>query len=399
MNLEGISKKIRNCMKPSLVVEYCYGIFRYRINGSPLSPIDRRMKILGIIITMLWIFSINYVCILPKIINIFNEKLNMGKFVREMPWLVCCFHYVASNMLLILWQSENNLKVMETFSNIDVALHASMNNKFYMTSQKECKKMIIMYFIFCITMVISIYGCEEENCIKLFLYLFLYYERNIEIVVLCEFLHHLIHRLLLIKNYFKKFMASVNQRQNRTYRCLLENAELDGIINFIGSASDKNNKILNLAYVYKDAGDACNMINIIFNFIITTSISSTFVFIISFFWASLNCLKRKGIPKTTNTMINIMFWTLAELFPVFTIPYYCDKVIRVKEEIKIILNKIIIDDRLPKGMRDQAKVFVEITEVWPLTIQAYNMFQINKNLILKFIGICTSYIIVVIQIE
>nr|WCC57838.1 gustatory receptor 27 [Papilio machaon] len=394
MNLEEISKKIINCIKPSLVIEYCYGIFRYRLNGSILSPIDRRMKIFGIIITTVWITSVNLICIIPKLIVIFQNNIDVGELIRELPWLVCCVQYAVSNIILFFWQSENNLKILEKFAKFDIITHASMNRNFYQTSQNECRKLIFGFFLHCILMT-SIFYVYEENFNYKMTYLFLLFERKLGIVVFCEFLHLLTCRMLLVKNYLQKFMTC--QQQPQTCKSLRN--DLEGNINFIGTASVKNNKISDLTYVYKDMGNTCNIINNIFNFFITTSIISTFLFIISFFWATMKFLKVTGVEKTTVTMIKIVVWSLIELFSIFIVSNYCEKIVEVKEDIISILNEIVNDEKLPNRMRDQAKVFVEITDIWPMSIQAYDMFQIDKNLILKFIGICTSYLIVVIQID
>nr|WCC57737.1 gustatory receptor 27.1 [Papilio dardanus] len=398
MDLQEISKKIINCIKPSLLIEYFYGIIRYRINGSTLSPMDTRMKILSIIITIVWIFTLLFVCIVPNVNFILKNKITMGQVMRESTWFVSTLQYAVSNIILIFWHSENNVKVLETFATIDMTLHADMNRNFYKTSQKECNKLMFGLLIFCSFLIAAAYVNEEQFDYSFLFYLFLYFETKIEIVVLWEFLHLLKYRLSLIKNYFEKLMANQNQLQNTsTYISLRKNTELEGTINFIGTTSVTNNKISTLANVYKDAGDACNKINNIFNFIITSAIISTFVSIISFFWASLKFLKIKGVATTTVFMVIVS--TFAELISVFPICCYCEKILEVKEEIIVILNTIVIDENIPKRMRDHAKVFLEITDIWPMTIHAYNMFQINKNLILKFVSICTSYLIVVIQFD
>nr|WCC57739.1 gustatory receptor 27.3 [Papilio dardanus] len=396
MDLKEISNKIINCIKPSLLIEYFYGIIRYRINGSTLSPMDTRMKILSIIVTVVWICTLLFVCIVPNVNFILNNKITMGQVMRESTWFISTLQYAASNIILIFWHSENNVKVLETFAKIDITLHADMNRNFYKTSQKECNKLMFGLLIFCSFLIAAAYINEEQFDYSFLFYLFLYFEMKIEIVVLWEFLHLLKYRLLLLRNYFEKFMANQNKLQN-IYISLRKNTELEGTINFIGTSSVTNNKISTLANVYKDAGDACNTINNIFNFIITSAIISTFVSIISFFWASLNFLKIKGVETTTVFMVIVS--TFAELISVFPISYYCEKILEVKDEIIVILNKIVIDENIPKRMRDHAKVFLEITDIWPMTIHAYNMFQINKNLILKFVSICTSYLIVVIQFD
>nr|WCC58012.1 gustatory receptor 27 [Papilio xuthus] len=397
INLEEISKKIINCIKPLLIIEYFYGIFRYRLNKSILSPIDRRMKIFSIIITIIWVTSINCICIIPKLIILFQNRINVSKLIHELPWLVCCGHYALSNIMMIFWQSDSNLKVLENLTKIDIKLHVCMNKNFYQKSQNECKKLIIGFFLNCILMISTVYIYEENINYKFITYLFVYFERKLGIIVLCEFLHLIRHRILLIKNYLLKFIIS-QKLQNITYKSLLKN-EFEDNINFIGTASMTNNKITDLANLYKDMGDTCYIINNIFNFFIIASVISTFVFIISFFWATLKFLKVTGVEKTTITMVKIIAWSFIELLSIFIISYYCEKIVEVKEEIKVLLNKIMIDEKLPKRMRDQAKVFVEITDIWPMSFHAYNMFEINKNLILKFIGICTSYLIVVIQID
>ncbi|XP_068617424.1 uncharacterized protein [Battus philenor] len=256
-----ISDRIVNSMKPSLVAEYCYGIFRYRINGRSLTPIDLQMKFVAVIITLLWISIAYIVGIKPKLDIVF----------------------------MILYHAEDNQKVVEYFANIDISLHASTNDGFYKSSSKECKKM------------------------------------KIEIVLLCEIMFFVRQRLLLIRDYLIKFISDRNQLKSYPCRSLIKNAKLDECINYIGRASNRNNKILDLASAFYNVGEVFEIINSIYNFTILMLVVSAFVFILASIWCSLSFLKVKSNDKSMDmTLSTAVFWSTAEIFSSKSLWCICD---------------------------------------------------------------------------
>ncbi|XP_050348908.1 uncharacterized protein LOC126772552 [Nymphalis io] len=79
--------------------------------------------------------------------------------------------------------------------------------------------------------------------------------------------------------------------------------------------------------------------------------------------------------------------------------YTCDKMSSKRTTTKILVNELIMDYNLPNTMRIQAKAFMEIIELRPLKIIAYDMFPIDIKLLLKFVSISTTYLIVIIQVS
>ncbi|XP_068617426.1 uncharacterized protein [Battus philenor] len=235
--------------------------------------------------------------------------------------------------------------------------------------------------------------------IKGVIFLVAYLERKIEIIVFAEIMYFLRQRLLLIKEYFITFLSYRNKEMSYTSRKLINNAKRDKCINFIGRVSDRNKKILDLATAYDNAGQAFKLINDIYNFIILLMIISAFLVILSIFYTSLSFLKVISSDKIAINLITTFFWIAVELGSIIFVSYYCEKVLKAREEIKVILNNIIIYDDLPKHMRRQTKVFIELIETWPMEFHVSNMFQIDKKIVLKFISICTSYLIIFIQIS
>ncbi|XP_068617310.1 uncharacterized protein [Battus philenor] len=392
-----ISNRIVNSMKPSLFVEYCYGIFRYRINGQSLKPIDLRMKIIAFIITSLWISIAYIVCVIPKVKILFGDRVVLVNVVYALPWVVIGFHYAGTNFAMMIFHTENNKKLLEIFAKIDISLQANVNDQFYKTSRFECKKLIIIYIFFCVAMVTLNYFYKVEIDITDLLFMLIYFERKIELVVFFEIMFFLRQRLLLIRNYFIKFLSDRNHQISYTSKTIMKNVKLDKHVNFIGRLYDGNNKILDLATAYNNLGEAYALINNIYNMLIIMTIVSAFIFILAVFWTSLNFLKIKRNVQIVRMLLKAVVWSIAELCSIVIISYYCAKVLEAKKEIQSVLNNLLIHGNLPKNIRQQAKVFVELTEIWPMTFYVSNMFQVNKKLVLKFISICTSYLIVVIQ--
>ncbi|XP_063891696.1 uncharacterized protein LOC135117150 [Helicoverpa armigera] len=98
-----------------------------------------------------------------------------------------------------------------------------------------------------------------------------------------------------------------------------------------------------------------------------------------------------GNASESNTKIR----DLAQMYGM--IAHTCERLLSVRNETKILVNKIIMNYDLPTTMRDQAKAFMELVEAWPLHIHIYDMFSVDITLMLKFISVATTYFIVVIQ--
>ncbi|XP_068617427.1 uncharacterized protein [Battus philenor] len=394
-NVAQISDDMVNNMKLSLVIEYCYGIIRYRVIGRSLTPINLRMKIIAVIITLLWISIATIVCIVPKVKVLVNERDVLGNLIFTLHWIAAVLQFALTNFAVIFFHAQDNQKVLEILANIDISLHVRMNDSFYKNSSSECKKLFVIFILFCILMATVTILLQGQIDI---LFSAIYFARKIEIILFCEMMFFLRQRLELMKKYFIKFISDRNQRM--TYATtMLKKDKSDKCYNFIGQVSDRNNKILDLASAFINVGEAFKMINDIYNLIILMAIVSAFVFILIVFWSSLSLVKIKNNDKFLLNLLTTTYWNIGEVSSIIFISYYCEKVLEAREEIKTSLKNMVIYHDLPKNMRQQTKMFIELTEIWEMDFNVFEMFEVNKKLVLKFISICTSYVIVLIQIS
>nr|WCC57950.1 gustatory receptor 23.2 [Papilio polytes] len=382
-----IGNRIVNCMKPLLYVEYCFGIFRYRLDERSSEVINLRMKIICVAIASAWIAI--FCCSMPFINVTFNNMVALADY--WMSYLIV-ITYACSVLMLVLWQSQDNRKVIEIFAVIDISLHANIDQKVYNLLSRQCKILFTAHITFCIIcIVIYSYFCMYDNKIAYLFFSLIYFERKIEICVFCLFLYMLKQRILLINNYLSKFSGdqdNVLLRQGKVKR--LE-------IDFIGKISNTNNKVRDLASVYCKIGKVCLLINKIYNSLIFMTIVTTFIFIIVLSWSILYSYKVNDDDLIFS--LSMSFYVFSDLFSIMFISYYSESISLVNDKLKNMLNRILTHNDLPIFMMRQVNVFVKLIRVWDLKINVFDMIDVNIILVLKFISMCTSYLIVLIQIN
>ncbi|XP_068617469.1 uncharacterized protein [Battus philenor] len=237
------------------------------------------------------------------------------------------------------------------------------------------------------------YYLDQNYKIEYRFMLFIYFGQKVQLLLFCLILFMIWQRLKLIQNYLIKFLC--DQHPNYILRSRMKSMKVQETVNFIGRVSASNNKIRDLASIYCSIGEVYRVINTVYNFIITMTIISSFIFIISTFNTSLSFIKSEN---DINIFLKIIGWSFVEVLYIVTLSLYCERILKEKEKLKRLLYKIL-NCNLSRNMHCQTKVFIELIDVWPLTFSVYDMFEINLKMILKFISISTSYLIVVIQIN
>lgn len=379
-----ISNCIVNCMKPLLFVEYCYGIFRYRLDKRSSDAINLRMKIISIVISSVWITSFVY--------GLSHAKITFSNTVVIAYYLVSfliVIAYASSTIMLVLWQSQNNRKVIEIFAGIDISLHVNIDQKIYNMFSRQCKILFTMYMSYCVICIAMYsYFSTYDNRITYLFFLFIHFERKIELYVFCLFLYMIKQRVLLINNYLSKITGDQGNVLFRQHNV----NQLD--IVFIGNISNTNYKVRHLASAYCKVGKVTILINKIYNSLILMTLVTAFIFIIIALWTILYSFKVNYVISS----LSMLFYTFSELFSVIFISYYCESITVVNGNLKNTLYRILNRTDLPIFMKKQVNVFVKLTKVWRLTINVFDMFDVSSILVLHFISICTSYLIVLIQI-
>nr|WCC57864.1 gustatory receptor 51 [Papilio machaon] len=377
--------KILRSMKPLLIIENCFGLFRYRIAGMDRS-IEIRIQKISTSISFIWITNFIIFCLIPAI----NKGIKRPEILlEELPWQIITLQYAAT-LLIVLLQENKCQKIIGLLSEVDIWLHASYVENIYRISFKKALYLFIIFVSFCITISIMDFFTDNGNWYENFLYLMIYFERKIEIITFLHTLFMFRQRLLLIENrlieIFNRQLS--NRHRNMKITKFHGSNKVDGTI--------ITNNITGLASSYKNIGEACHILNSSYNFLISTTPVSAFIFIISTFWASISCFKRNSNIKS---LIKIIIWSFSELITIIILSLYCEKLLTARKKIKSILYNILNCDNISKNMQHQAKAFIELVDIWPLSIYGYDMYQINFKLLLNFVAVSTSFLIIIIQIN
>ncbi|CAK1581356.1 unnamed protein product [Parnassius mnemosyne] len=314
-------------------------------------------------------------------------------FVDETGWITIAIQYLMTTLILVLFQNKTNKIIVEKFAEIDCALQTIINDDFYSKSRKDANKFTILYFVSCILLTVFAITLERDFPIQYLIYLVIYFERKIEVFMFCQIISMLRQRILVINSYFEHFFKN---RRTAEKSDINNQAWAKGSIKFIGQVSLKKLKMQKLVNAYNKVGELCYSINSVSNVFLLMTFISAFIYIICTFWSSLYYLKSN---KSFTSLLRVIVFSGAELVSISSISFYCESILVAKNILKAYLNKTINDYSLPKHTRMQAKTFLEITLVWPLHIFVFDMFPVNLKLILDFISVCTSYLVIVVQIS
>ncbi|XP_063891695.1 uncharacterized protein LOC135117149 [Helicoverpa armigera] len=219
--------------------------------------------------------------------------------------------------------------------------------------------------------------------------------QRLEIITFCKYIDLLRRRLQIINKYLKTFVNEQDRKSETIFTIETETIVTNDTANLIGDASESNTKIRDLAQMYGLIGHTCSMIGKIFSLQILTILISVFLLLITVMYNSLIVYQTSTDWGTiVNAIVSFSFW----LFYFAFMSFKCEQLLSVRNETKILVNKIIMNYGLPTTMRDQAKAFMQLMEAWPLRIHIYDMFSVDTTLMLKFISVATTYFIVIIQV-
>ncbi|XP_045508540.1 uncharacterized protein LOC123704275, partial [Colias croceus] len=98
-----------------------------------------------------------------------------------------------------------------------------------------------------------------------------------------------------------------------------------------------------------------------------------------------------------NDRLSVM-WCVNEFLYICVIALIGESVITSREQLKIVINDIIVNYAMSKEVRKQAKILLYAVEAWPLRFSGYEMFFFRRRLLLAIISSLTTYLIYIIQI-
>ncbi|PZC76643.1 hypothetical protein B5X24_HaOG200764 [Helicoverpa armigera] len=386
---------IYNNIKRELIFEYFTGIYRFQLIDGELRTPNWKLKALGIVIVSIYTAAFIWF-IIPDPSDCMTGLHVFLNNIDDFPCIVVLIQYIASMITCNFLMNSKNIRSITLLGEVDTILQVEKIEDFYKKIESKLNKYLILliltHFIHGVLDVFSSDDIVWEMTI-----LPLYLNQKIVVLIFCSYVIMLNSRLRLINSYLREFIQEQDKRSVPVFTVRGTKTKNEKTLNYIGRPSIRNTKIRDLATTYDIMGEICFMVNEIFNFQIFISLVTTFTFIVITIWTSLNVYRKPDYQSSQ--LINVLIWCMNMICNVAAMSFACERLLVLRNETRILVNKIIMNYNLPKTVRVQAKAFMELVEAWPLRIYVYDMFSIDITLMLKFISVATTYLIVLIQIS
>ncbi|KAJ2951041.1 hypothetical protein O0L34_g5416 [Tuta absoluta] len=385
-------------IKPLLLFENTCGIFRFSMADTGIGKVNKNMKLVGALLA-----SCTTAVILYKETKIHTLQQDENKLqalvdvIEEIPTLVVLIQFIAAIISTVFFLDELTISILSSFAELDTTLRVNLNEHFYSKCRSNTTKSLILLVLVHSTVAISDMASDDDFDPFKIVSMNLYFIQDLEIYAFCKMVLMLKSRLKIVNDYLEKFIYEKDTNKTPIFIVNEKEASHNKQFNFIGRISPSNMRIRDLAATYDTIGNTCHLINDVFKFQIFMNLVSTFVFILITIWTSLFYFRTPG--STYGPLMTAMSWCLVTVVSVAVMSFTCESVLTARNHTKILVNEIIMDYDLPRIMRVQAKVFMELIEAWPLRIFVYDMFAVDIKLMLKFVSVATTYLIVIIQIS
>ncbi|XP_028028606.1 uncharacterized protein LOC114241824 [Bombyx mandarina] len=386
-------KKVVYTLKPALMLENWFGLFRFSIvNEEELVPPNAKLKIFGVILSIFFIVMFAVFVDFPD-----TETESIMELMDEVPSMVVLSQYFIASITTSSCLSAIAIRIFETFAELDSMLLITTTQDFYNKSRYQTNKyLIILGVSHIISSTLDLLTDDEIVWCKLFV-LPIYFLQKLEVLTFCKLIVMIQCRLQIINKYLTNFIEEQEKNKALVFTLAESNPKKTDKFNWIGCPSPNNMKIRDLATMYDVIGTICSLINDLFNIQIFMTLVSTFTYIVIAIWSTLYFYRAPNF--TFGTLTTIIIWCITIILSVVVMSFVCERLVSVRNNTKILVNKVIMNYDLPKTMRVQAKAFMELIEAWPLKIMVYDMFSVDISLMLKFISVATTYLIVIIQLS
>lgn len=389
-------------VKPIIILENLFGIIRFSVVNNELEPVSVSKKIRGILIASLYLALCSLMYQGPLQIH---QNMSLAQIIYVIPSMMVIIQYVACIISTFLLVGEPTRRILYTIADLDSKLRISTNKDFYEKERIRLTKVLVIFIMVHIVCVSVDLFCMWTKVMADIIYLagkiivyVMYLEQNLQVLMLCVVLYQFTTRLRIINEYLAVFIHEKDD--NNTSIFIINEKEIisDKQFNFIGRISSSNMKIRDLADMFNTLGNACYLINDVFQFQIFMNLVSTFTYVVITIWTSIYFYQDKQ-NDSDDSIFNVVNWCLLTILSVAVLCFLCENLLTVRKNTQLLVNEIIMDYDLPRNMRIQAKVFMELIEAWPMKLFVYDMFSIDIKLMLKFISVATTYLILIIQIS
>ncbi|XP_023950164.2 uncharacterized protein LOC112054564 [Bicyclus anynana] len=326
------------------------------------------------------------------------ETEDIVNVVDEITSLLSVIQHIISTAVF-LYYNKRNVHIIKMIVKIDDILNISNNRQTYKDSRRHIIIGILLFVI--IYLLLDIYDCVITVDISLAhraILIIIDFERHFEVLCFCIFIKTMKDRLGVVNSLLEQVIKTKHHRHTSNNPV----SDLRNQINLLRVHTDTNDTIDNIFRIHALSnsfdliGKTCNEINKIFEFHIFRALCTTFLYIIITIWTSIYDIKTEETPTS---LPSVILTCIFEILSVGLMSYSCEIMLLKRNSTKILVNQLVMDYDLTRQMRIQAKAFMELIEVWPLQIYAYDMFAIDLKLMLKFISVSTTYLIVIIQVS
>lgn len=371
-------------IQPVMFIEYLFAVGRLFKRKGEIKTANIYFKVFGIIYVIVQIILM-YILVEIHSNDVGLDMIYDMHFTPTVTIVIGYVMFVINNNFI---SGNRNMQMYLRFKKIDKDLNIHFNRDFYRTSRRQHFLILIILFI-----SHSIYHIIEVtlDSANFAIIWGVYFFQDIEKAFFCILIFMIKKRLDIINLHIAKCI--------NLHRLRKADSSLNGIkFNRFDPILSKKLKISELARVYNSIGELCSLINDDFNLNIFFGFMGTFSYVITSIWSVLY-YSRPGIHVyKTITLINQLIWIILELYPIVVVCLVSNWLPWTQKKIKVLLNEIIIDYTTPDTIRNEAKSFNELVDVWPLHIFMYKMFRIDVGLLLNFVNLCTTYLIFMLQI-
>lgn len=379
-------------VKPALYVEYFYGMFRFKIINDKLQKIEIKAK------TVILIQSV----ILPTlfILLLVNRYISSTVYLDSVvdiidiwPQIFIILDYIIYTNITSLLHGDCNMRLFRNLSQIDHTLN--INNVLYRKTRFICivtaVSLLMCYVTYTIVTKVRFEYLDFILELVLSLASFL---TDFEVCFFCALVHMVEIRLKIVNNQLVRIVDENTMNSYQVYTIAMKSKE-----DFYNPMMMKRVNIIDLAFIYNLIGETYSCINKVFSFHIFMIMVINFSYMIISIWTSVYAYKNTTQEdEIISTSLSII-WTVWCLIELTSVCYVCNNVLATRRKTYALVIKIIIDYNFSTKLRRQAKSFLTLLEAWPLRIMVCDMFCVDITLILKYLSICTTYLIIMLQIS
>lgn len=379
-----ISPSVLSTLQPIMSIEKAFAMCRYKVIGEDIIKADVKAKVVGILVSSI------FIVLLFQFSNSFTLSTEQGvvNIIDNIPSFLVIFEYLVVVNITSFKCSEVNASIVSILIVIDKYFHINMNESFYRTARSY--SYLFLSVLFSCHIIFHFNECMMEwESVNRFITWPFYLFQDLEVVFLCRLLCIVKTRLDIVNNLLEKIYHKHDIRKCKLFTISKVSYISNPVIN-------RKVEIKELAAMYNLIGETCSLMNKVFNFSMFMALVCAFSNVVVTVWTTLY-YSRKLRESVTGSLVISATWTFSGICTISSMSIACEILRNTRKKTKILLNEIIMDYSLTREVRAQAKSFMELTDAWPLEFIVYDMVSVDVTLILKFISICTTYLVVSIQ--